>query len=156
MPKDKQVSTLLQLGRATSGTFNILNVCVCVRAHACTHLCVLLDIIENYQERIKEYLVTHIPIAQFNKTSVYFSVFAKIHYWKPSKELSFLSYPSPKAISFAREFSVFTYIKCLMPPAFVVWFFFCSCFVQPETLEPVQSPDFGSCLIPLRPYVSIF
>ena len=137
MPKDKQVSTLPQLGRATSGTFNILSVCVCVcvcahvhaRARACTGLCVLLDITENYQERIKEYLVTHIPIAQFNKSSVYFSVFTKILYWKPSKELSFLSYPSPKAISFAWEFSVFTYIKCLMPPAFVCVFFCFFCFV---------------------------
>ena len=42
MPKDKQVSTLPQLGRATSGTFNILSVCVyvCVCVCVCVRMCV--------------------------------------------------------------------------------------------------------------------
>ena len=155
MPKDKQVSTLPLLGRTTSGTFNILSMCVCVCVCVWARLCVPLDITENFQERKNVYLVTHIPIAQFNKTSVNFSVFANILYWKPAKELSFLSHPSPKAISLAQEFSVFTYIKHLMPPE-SFFFFFGSSFVQPETLEPVQSPVFGSCLNPLRPYVSNF
>ena len=44
MPKDKQVSTLPQLGRATSGTFNILSVCVCMCVCVCAHMCMRVHV----------------------------------------------------------------------------------------------------------------
>ena len=44
MPKDKQVSTLPQLGRATSGTFNILSVCVYVCVCVCARMCMRVHV----------------------------------------------------------------------------------------------------------------
>ena len=73
-----------------------------------------------------------------NKTSVNPSFFTRTQNlsWNHSKDSSFLSYPFHKAQP--KNFPVFIPIKS------------CSCLVQPENLEPAQSPDFGGCLPPLE------